>query len=115
MSTFVPKYWGCIPDIERVANLLFAGGILSLQTFILADSVDLVFQFGVPLWWEKRLAAYIAAYRIQEETVIIDDVEVRVYLTNVYWMIDVALCVTQGECQADEPRCLQFDFYNSPV
>lgn len=63
MAVFIPDLWGCIPQLERNANRLFGGPANAGSLWVIKATIDVVFQVGVPGWWEKRLAAYVAITR----------------------------------------------------
>lgn len=94
----VTWYWDCVPGVEQRASSAVADAQGVLLPGASADVVDLLFQLDSPAWWEKRLAAWRGNWKVQEETIEIDEVEIRYYFTEADWWLLLFDCQVSGGC-----------------
>jgi len=115
MTTPVVPSWYCIPPLEQDVNTDMASAYGSMTQFVAKTLIDAKFLAAFPSWWQIRRDAWIACYNIHEDTVIIDELEIPVYLAINTWMSEVYACQLTGGCLLGQPVCPQLDFINSPA
>lgn len=107
-------YWNCVAQVEQRASSAVADAQGLFLPGAAADAVDLFFQVDSPSWWEKRLAAWRGNWQIEEETIEVDEVEIRIYKTSASWWLLLFACQVGGGCGYGESPCPTRPAWDSP-
>lgn len=107
LKPIIERTWDCLPPPERAAYRDMGVAFQSGHPFEFADLIRLHFQTYSPAWWETRFNAWLANSTYRVSTIMIDEIEVDVILTNKVVAIQTAACLNEGGCPPDPVPCLQ--------
>lgn len=98
-------YWGCVAVPEKAASTDLAITAPLGTALAVAAVVDMHFLAASPLWWEKRLAAWRAAWQVAEEEIEVDDISIRVYTCSAAWVAALRDCILADGCSPGDSDC----------
>lgn len=110
----VAWYWGCVPFPEQAASMALASLAVLGLAVAPADPIDLFFLPFAPLWAPKRIAAWRANWRVGEEVIVIEEVEIRVYTCGEPWVGDLAGCALTAGCYVGYSDCPSRPAWSAP-
>lgn len=115
IQPWVVNLWGVVPIPERSAAIIMANGTFSPTLAIPVFAITSSFEGTEPSYPAIRQEAWEEGWNLQKSTIVIDEEEIEVYLVNRQWMVDLADCLMDSECDIEAPYTYPLNFVTSPV
>lgn len=108
------QVWGCLMPVEQLIAGVFADTLSAGIPFLVASGVDIIFQAGYGIAWERYRDAWRGNWGIDAIALTVEGVEVSVYVDGIGWSERVADCRADGGCSTGSSDCTSIKRYGYP-